>query len=97
MQSVTMARNKIGPLLDQLICELEAEGLSTQQRYFHRIRQDFNRARDKFGLTATMVELSSCTALGLQLPGTADALMSRILEKVSELTQEIDGSPPTIH
>ena len=62
-----------------------------------RIRQDFNRARDELGLTATMGELSSCTALGLQLPGTADVLMSRILEKVSELTREIDGSPPAIH
>ena len=97
MQSVTNARNKIGPLLDQLISELEAEGLATQQRYFHRIRLDFNRANDDLDLTATIVELSSCTALGIQLPGTADVLMSRILEKVSELTREIAGSPPAIH
>lgn len=97
MQRVTMARNQIGPLLDQLIHELDAEGCATQKRYFNRIRLEFNRATDEWDLSSSIVELTASPAMGLQLPHTADVLMSRILEKVSELTRELDGEPPALH
>ena len=97
MQRLAMARNRISPLLDQLISELDAEGCTTQKRYFNRIRSEFNRATDEQDLNSSIVELSASLAMGLQLPQTADALMARILEKTAELIAELEGQDPAIH
>ena len=97
MQRVTLARNQIGPLLDQLISELDANGCATQRRYFNRIRGEFNRANDEWDLTTSIVELTASPAMGLQLPDTADALMVRILEKASVLITELEGANANLH
>ena len=97
MQRVTLAKNQISPLLDQLITELDAEGYATQKAYFARIRGRFANASDDMDLTATIVELSSGSAIGFRLPNTADVLMNRILEKVSLLIADLEGSEPRLH
>ena len=97
MEKATTARNEIGPLLDQLIYELDAEGYATQKAYFSRIRGLFLEASDELELSISIVELSAGPAIGFQMPSTANVLMSRILEKVASLTHELDGVNPDIH
>ena len=93
----TLAKNQISPLLDQLITELEAEGCATQKAYFARIRGRFANAHDDLDLSTTIVGLSSGTAIGFQLPSTADVLLNRILEKVAVMIVELEGSTPDLH
>ena len=97
MHKVTQARNQISPLLDQLITELDADGAATQKAYFNRVRGHLSGATDELELTATIVELSSCTAMGFKLSNTADAILARILEKVSTLIDVLEGETPSIH
>ena len=97
MQTVTLARNEIGPLLDELIIVLEHNGCVTQKRHFNRIRRAFNKASDELELTSSMVQLASGQALGLALPQTADVLMARILEKTAHLTEELAGVATELH
>ena len=51
MQKVTQARNKICPLLDELIVQLDAEGSATQKAHFNRIRGRIYQASDPWELT----------------------------------------------
>ena len=97
MENVTVARNLICPLLDQLICELEADGCATQKAYFSRVRSYLSDAADDLELTESIRELTSCTAIGFQLSGTADVLLNRILQKVSALIDDLEGVTPNIH
>ena len=97
MQTVTVARNEICPLLDALISELEASGCATQQAFFTRIRGQLHHAQDPFALSDTIMGLSSSEALGWDLPDTADVLMCRILEKTAELVRALEGAPPNVH
>ena len=97
MEKVTTARNEIGPLLDQLIYELDAEGYATQKAYFSRIRGLFQEASSELELSTSIVELSAGPAIGFQMPTTANVLMSRILEKVASLTRDLEGATPNIH
>ncbi len=97
MQYVTAARNEIGPLLDELIVQLGQEGSATQKAHFNRIRGRLYGADHPWDLTTPIIELSSCIAMGFQFSQTADALVSRILEKAEVLAKELDGMPPEIH
>lgn len=97
MQYVTAARNEIGPLLDELIAQLGEEGSATQKAHFNRIRGRLYQAHHAWELTTPIIELSSCVAMGFQFSTTADALVSRILEKADRLAQELAGIPPEIH
>ncbi len=97
MQKVTVARNQIGPLLDQLIQELDAEGCATQKAYFTRIAGQLYCAHDDWELTSPIIELTSATALGFQFSQTADALVNRILQKAAPLLKELQGTRPHIH
>jgi len=85
MQRTTNARNAIGPLLDQLIWQLEHEGRSTQCAYFNRIRNSLNTAQHELELVTPIQELSTTPAVGFQFSQDADALIVRILEKAAEL------------
>jgi hypothetical protein len=97
MQYVTAARNEIGPLLDELITQLGEEGSATQKAHFNRIRGRLYGAHHPWDLTTPIIELSSCVAMGFQFSTTADALVTRILEKAQVLTRELEGMTPEIH
>ena len=97
MQRATTARNEIGPLLDQLIFELEVSGRATQRAYFCRVRKGLSGANDDLDLAESIKEISSCTALGFQFTDTADVLVSRILDKVGELIREMEGVDVPLH
>ena len=97
MQKVTIARNQIGPLLDQLIVELDAEGSSTQKAFFCRVRGHLDHAEDDYDLATPILELSSSVALGFQFSNTANVLIERIQEKAQELIEALEGVPPQIH
>ena len=97
MQKVSLARNEIGPLLDELIMQLEAEGSATQKAHFKRIRGRLYQADNELELTTPIIELSSCLAIGFQFSTTADALINRILDKTQGLVRELEGVIPTIH
>lgn len=97
MQTLTHARNQIGPLLDALIRELDVSGCATQRAYFARMRGQLDGATDHQTLSVAIMELSSSTAIGLTLPTTASALMGRILEKTAELIAQLEGVAPHVH
>ena len=97
MQKVTAARNELGPLLDQLIVQLDAEGSATQKRHFNRIRGRLYGAHDDWDLTHPIIELSSCIAMGFRFSSTTAPLIYRILEKTAGLVKELEGVDPRIH
>jgi len=97
MHKVTLARNEIGPLLDRLIAELEAEGSATQKAYFKRIRSHLYGADNDFEVATPIIELSTSTAMGFRFSSTADALIERILSKAQVLVEELQGIEPPIH
>ncbi len=97
MHKVTVARNEIGPLLDELIVQLEAEGSTTQKAHFKRIRGRLYNADNELELTTPIIELSSHLAMGFRFSNTADALVSRILQKTEGLVHELEGVIPTYH
>ena len=97
MQKVTIARNEIGPLLDELIVQLDSEGSATQKAHFKRIRSTLYTADNELELTTPIMELSSCLAMGFRFSNTADALVSRILQKTDVLVRELEGLDPTFH
>ena len=97
MQKVTEARNEIGPLLDELIMRLDAEGAATHKAHFNRIRHHLAGASDDWELTNPIIELSTCIAMGFRFSSDATPLVNRILEKTAELVAELEGRPPTHH
>ena len=97
MQHTTAARNEIGPLLDKLIVQLEQEGSATHKAHFNRIRGHLYGAHEPEQLTQSIIELSTCIAMGFRFSQTAGALVERILDKTAELVRELEGSEPNIH
>jgi len=97
MQRTTEARNVIGPLLDQLIVQLDAEGCATQRAYFARIRRSLYHARHDMELATPILELSTSAAVGFHFSSDADVLISRILEKAEQLAGELEYARPTLH
>ena len=97
MQKVTVARNQISPLLDQLIHELDAEGASTQKAFFCRVRGHLELAYDDYDLATPIIELSSSLALGFHFSHNANVLVERIQEKAAELVKALEGVQPNFH
>lgn len=97
MASTTQARNQIGPLLDQLINQLDVEGSATQRAYFARIRRSLYGARHSWDLATPIRELATTTAVGFKFSNDADALIHRILEKAEALANEQDYPPAPRH
>lgn len=97
LQKVTVARNQISPLLDQLIFELDAEGSSTQKAFFTRVRGHLDLAHDDEDLNTSIIELSASLALGFQFSHTANVLIERIDEKVKEIIKAMEGVEPRYH
>ena len=96
-RTTTAARNEIGPLLDELITQLEAEGSATQRAHFNRIRKRLYHAHDTWELAFPIIDLSSCNAMGFHFSNTADALINRILDKATQVVRELEGIPPNYH
>ncbi len=97
MQRATVARNEIGPLLDRLIVQLDAEGSATQKAYFKRIRRVLYHAQDELELATPIQELSTTTVVGFHFSSDADALIARILEKAQHLADELRSGTITYH
>ncbi len=97
MQRTTVARNEIGPLLDQLIKQLDNEGRATQRAHFDRIRRCLYLARHDTELTMPILDLSTSAAVGFKFSNEADVLISRILEKAEDLARDLDYADPTLH
>lgn len=96
MAKTTTARNAIGPLLDQLITQLDGEGSMTQRAHFARIRRSLDLARSDSDLARPILALSTTTAVGFKFSNDADALITRILEKLEALEEEPEP-PGQIH
>ena len=97
MLNVTLARNEISPLLDRLILQLEAEGQLTQRVHFCRIQQRIEVADNEWDAKTPVNDLSSASAMGDNSSSTADALVSRILDKTQVLLDELAGESLTRH
>ena len=97
MQRTTAARNEIGPLLDQLIKQLDTEGKATQRAHFDRIRRCLYHARHDTELTTPILELSTSAAVGFHFSSEADVLIARILEKAESLAQDLEYAQPKPH
>lgn len=97
MQRTTVARNEIGPLLDQLIVQLDAEGSATQKAYFNRIRRRLYRAQDELELATPILELSTTTVVGFHFSMDADVLIARILEKAQQVSEELRPVKAKVH
>ena len=97
MEKATSARNQIGPLLEELIAHLDAEGSATQTAFYKRIRGELYQASDHWDLAEPILALTAGPVIGLQLSQTADALVNRILQKVRLVIADLNGEQPTIH
>ena len=97
MGKTTEARNAIGPLLDQLILQLDWEGSMTQRAHFDRIRRSLYLARSDTDLARPIVALSTAAAVGFKFSNDADALVSRIIEKLDALEGEAPDGNATLH
>lgn len=97
MRKTTEARNAIGPLLDQLILQLDDEGSMTQRAHFDRIRRSLYRARSESELANPIFALSTSAAVGFKFSHDADALVHRILEKLALLEAEQPDGAGTLH
>ena len=97
MGKTTAARNAIGPLLDQLILQLDGEGSMTQRRHFARIRRSLDSARSEWDLARPILALSTSTAYGFKFSHDADALVTRIIEKLEELEAEHAAGQAPLH
>ncbi len=97
MGKTTAARNELGPLLEALIVQLDGEGSMTQRAHFDRIRRSIDLARTDTDLARPIFALSTSTAYGFKFSNDADALVSRIVEKVAELEADLGSRPPHNH
>ena len=99
MHRATVARNAIGPLLDQLIAQLGSEGSATQRAFFDRIRRSLYRAADDISLVTPIRELSTTPRVGFRFSDDADVLINRIAEKANALAIEMQPQPddPVVH
>jgi hypothetical protein len=67
METVTLVRNELGPLLDRLITQLEHEGKLTHQAHFSRIRSRLNCANDDWELGVTDHRFIHCKCDGFSI------------------------------
>ena len=91
METVTLVRNELGPLLDKLIMQLEREGNLTYRAHFTRIRRRLNCANPDWELATPIIDLSAADAMGFQFSSSADVLVARILLKSQRLIRQLNG------
>ena len=91
MERATSIRNELGPLLDRLITQLDAEGSATQRAYFARIRRGLDQAHYDTELVTSIRELYCTPAVGFSFSMDASPLIDRILEKAEKLARDLEG------
>jgi hypothetical protein len=97
MERATSVRNELGPLLDRLISQLDAEGSATQRRYFARIRHSLEQAHHDAELVTPIRELYCTSAVGFSFSSDASPLIDRILEKAEQLARALEGEDQPRH
>jgi len=97
MERATSIRNELGPLLDRLITQLDAEGSATQRAYFARIRRGLDAAHHDTELVTSIRELYCTPAVGFSFSNDATPLIDRILEKAERLAQDLEGQAQPRH
>lgn len=97
MERATSIRNELGPLLDRLITQLDAEGSATQRAYFARIRRGLEQAHHDTELVTSIRELYCTPAVGFSFSNDASPLIDRILEKAEKLARDLEGEWQTRH
>jgi hypothetical protein len=97
MARATAIRNELGPLLDRLISQLEAEGSATQRAYFARIRRTLEQAHHDTELVTSVRELYCTSAVGFSFSTDATPLIDRILEKAERLARDLEGPEQPRH
>lgn len=93
----TLARNEIGPLLDELIRQLGEEGRTTHRAYFVRIRRSLEHAQDEVMLAQPIIALTTTNAVGIELSADAQTLHLRIVEKAAAMVTLLEATHPIRH
>ena len=97
MDHVTNARNEIEPLLTQLIRQLGIEGRATEVAVYSRIQHYLRSAKHKHELARPFSDLSTTANVCFTLPGEANILLERIIEKAKVLVREMENQTGAIH
>jgi hypothetical protein len=69
----------------------------TQRAHFDRIRRSLYLARSDVDLLRPILALSTSTAVGFKFSSDADALVNRILEKLTDLEGVPLAGDTTVH
>lgn len=93
----TVARNELSPLLEELIRQLREEGKATEHACFSRIKQRLECAQDDTALAASIVALSTTTAVGFARSDVSKTLLNRIVEKATRVSSRLDQRQGTLH
>ena len=97
MDQVTNARNEIEPLLTQLIQQLGSEGRATEMAVYTRIQRYLRSAKHNHELARPFSDLSTTANVCFTVPGEANILLERIIEKVEVLVRELENQTGAIH
>ena len=97
MDHVTHARNEIEPLLTQLIRQLRIEGRATEMAVYSRIQHYLRSAKHNHELARPFSDLSTTANVCFTLPGEANILLERIIEKAEILVCEMENQSGAIH
>ena len=97
MDHVTTARNEIEPLLAQLIHQLGIEGRATEMAVYRRIQRYLRTAKHNHELARPFSDLSTTANVCFTLPGEANILLERIIEKAEVLVREMENRTGAIH
>ena len=97
MNTVTIARNEIEPLLTVLIHQLTTEGCATERAVYSRIQRTLRSARHAHELTSPFNDLRSTLQLGLRLSEDSSVLLERILQKAEQVADLLDAPPGRLH
>ena len=97
MDHVTNARNEIEPLLTQLIRQLGIEGRATEMAVYSRIQHHLRSAKHNHELARPFSDLSTTANVCFTVPGEANVLLERIIEKAEVLVRELENQTGAIH
>ena len=97
MDQVTNARNEIEPLLTQLIRQLGIEGRATEMAVYSRIQRYLRSAKHNHELARPFSDLSTTANVCFTVPGEANVLLERIIEKAEVLVRELENQSGAIH
>ena len=97
MDHVTNARNEIEPLLTQLIRQLGIEGRATEMAVYSRIQHYLRSAKHNHELARPFSDLSTTANVCFTLPGEANILLERIIEKAEILVCEMENQSGVTH